>query len=403
MGGRKALLLYLMFAASFLVEVRLPWIAISAANLAVPACAAALLWSARSSAATAVRRHRRLLLALGAFYLWTAIAAATSEFPTMSTWYVLKYSTHVFVFFALLITVQRPGAVWPALTAAYVSLILLAALGLLEYLWPRAEVLAIFRKQSLVYPRISSLFIWPNQFAVLMAAALGLGASLRRAGRISATLSYAAAAILLLVLAISGSRNGWLLLCLLLVLLPVCRLATWRQSGALAAAFALMLVYFPVSTAQLGLQGVRGLPLMQHLTEVRDWDVPGTSSPRETIAPRFALWSAALAEIGRHPIRGIGPEVFSITIGPKIVNQSSINAHNLFLNIGAETGLVGLGLFLLYLALLLRAGDMTCWPTSIPLLVVIAGQLFDCFIYDHAFMTFSVVFAACHANSRRSM
>jgi O-antigen ligase len=177
------------------------------------------------------------------------------------------------------------------------------------------------------------------------------------------------------------------------------RVITSRALAAICAGFAVILITFPVPTAQLGLTGVPGLPLAGRMhAAVPQAPISGTTTPVQTLGTRLDLWRAAVDEIEQRPFTGIGLEVFANTIGPRITGQHWINTHNLFLNIATELGLIGLVLVVIFLFELGRSGDPRHWSTSLPLLGIGVGQLFDCFLYDHAFMTFTVFFAACYAS-----
>jgi O-antigen ligase len=395
----EKLLLYLLFASSFLVEVRLPVAGISASNLAVPLAAVALALCARGSVAATLRSHRALMASALAVYAWAWISAANGLFPALSCWYVAKYSGHLLVFASLLVSLHRRAAPAPATRAAHHVLVVLAVLGVIEYWWPDFHLLSVFRAPPRVQPRISSLLVWPNQLGVLMAIGAASSAALWRERRI-ARLGHAAALVLLLVaLALSGSRSGWLVLTVLLLVLEVVHVLTARALAAIGAGFALLLITFPVPTAQLGLDGVPGLPLAEALHPQPHARRGGTTPPAQSLQSRLVLWQAALAEIEQRPLTGIGLEVFANRIGPRLTGQYWINTHNIFLNIATELGLVGLGLVVVFLVVLARSGDPRDGPASLPLLGVGLGQIFDCFLYDPAFMTFTVFFAARYASS----
>lgn len=380
-----------MFAGSLLIEVRFPAIGFSAANLCVPLSAVALAWMRRHSLRDALERHRLVLAAGLGVYAWTWISAINGVEPALSMRYATKYSAHVITFAALLVFLDRRSTTEAAQRVAYGFLVVLGVLGVVEYCFPESPFFTFFRRQPAAHPRVVSLMIWPNQFAVLMAIAIAWGAALLHRRRIVPIVYYGAAPFLVVALALSGGRGGWLVLIVLFAIMTPARIISVKQAAVTLAAFALALVMFSIPAAQLGLTGVAGRPLVRAT-------VNGTSPPRETLVTRVRLWRSAIAEIERHPISGIGLEVFATRIGPQIVPQYWINTHNLFLNIAVELGLVGAGLAAVFLYVLLRAGNPREWTTTVPLLGVVVGQLFDCFTYDHAFMTFTLFFAASYAS-----
>jgi O-Antigen ligase len=381
-----------LFAAATLVQIRLPVVHFSANNLVAPLFAASLAWCERDAAVAALRRHARLLLATGILYAWVWLSALNGVLPSLSMRIAGKYGGYLFVFGCLLVLLQREAAWRPAQRTVHAVLVGFGVLGVLEYWFPVFPFTQL-RGQLVVYPRVASLLLWPNQLGVLMAIAVALGAALHREGRLATWADNATQAVFLLALALSGSRNGWCTFAALLVVSAATRVMSVRRAVVLGLGFFLLVLSFPVPRAQLGL---RGLPVPQ--AAVARPDLSHTNTPAQTLAPRLALWRAAIAEIGRHPLSGLGPEVFATTIGPRITGQTGINTHDLPLNLATDLGLVGLLLATVWLTLLLRAGDLRRWTTSLPLLGLSLGQLVDCFTYDYTFIVFGLFFAACYAS-----
>lgn len=402
MSRLETALLWALFASSLLVEVRLPFAGFSAANLATPLVALTLAWRRREAIPAALARHRVLLAALLALYVWTWVSAANGVEPRLSMRFAAKYTAHLVVFVSLLVFLHQRNGGGEAQPAAYVFLALLAAIGIAEHWFPQSSFFGFFRNTSAAHPRITSLMIWPNQFGVLMAIAIGLGATLVRAGKVAVGSFYLVLPVLILALALAGSRNGWLVFSTLLTILAAARVVTAKEVATIVGLFVVATITFRVPTAQAGLSHVPGLPLEDFFTSVREGStVAGSSSPRDALVSRSVLWHAAAGEIRDHPVTGIGLEAFANTIGPRITGQHWINTHNLLLNVAVELGLVGLALFLVLLWTLARSGNPSDWPASIPLVGIGVGQMFDCFIYDHAFMALSAFFAAAYASRTR--
>ena len=115
--------------------------------------------------------------------------------------------------------------------------------------------------------------------------------------------------------------------------------------------------------------------------------VAGSVSLRSTLAARadlagvdarFESWSAALAELERSPVVGVGPERSLVMNGGR---QFTYFAHNEYLQIGAGAGIVGLVLLGVALTSLVRAARASGNPRSrvvtASLLALGAGGLFD--------------------------
>jgi O-antigen ligase len=384
-----------LFAAATLVQIRLPLGNFSANNLLAPLFAVCLGWHERDMGVAALRRHTRLLVATAILYGWVWLSALSGVLPALSLRIAGRYGGYLFVFGCFLVLLQRRTAWCRAQRTVHGVLVAFGILGVIEYWFPAFPFLQV-RGPLIVYPRVASLLLWPNQFGVLMAIGVAFGAALRCEGRLATWADDAAQLVFLLALALSGSRNGWGTFAALLLASAAMRVMSVRRAVALGLSLFLLVLSFPVPRAQLGL---RGLPLPQ--ATLAPPDLSHTNTPAQTLTPRLMLWRAATDEIWRHPVSGLGPEVFATTVGPRITGQVGINTHDLLLNLATDLGLVGLLLATVWLTLLLRAGDLQRWTTSLPLLGLGLGQIVDCFTYDYTFVVFGLFFAAAYASVPR--
>lgn len=141
----------------------------------------------------------------------------------------------------------------------------------------------------------------------------------------------------LLVIGLSGSRGGMLagLFGLLVIPLTMTRLTPGRLAMAVAAlglSGALAIAYVPEKTVErLATTG----------SEVEDLSLGG----------RFKLWRAGIIAFSEKPIMGFGTSTFISAVRPQLGIRSQV-AHNSFLSLLVENGLVG---FLLYMAMLVAA------------------------------------------------
>lgn len=78
------------------------------------------------------------------------------------------------------------------------------------------------------------------------------------------------------------------------------------------------------------------------------------ASPLQTFADRIPIWSAAWSMFTQHPIFGIGVNNFGNLISAYDPSLDVNQAHDLFLNIAAERGLIGLASFGIFLVVLFR-------------------------------------------------
>jgi O-antigen ligase len=65
---------------------------------------------------------------------------------------------------------------------------------------------------------------------------------------------------------------------------------------------------------------------------------------------RIAMWKEAARVIGEHPLQGVGLGNYPLEVKPSAEYREPIYAHNLYLDIAAETGLINAAAFLLLLA-----------------------------------------------------
>jgi putative inorganic carbon (HCO3(-)) transporter len=119
------------------------------------------------------------------------------------------------------------------------------------------------------------------------------------------------------------------------------------------------------------------------------------ASPFQTLLDRVPIWSAAITLWVQHPVFGIGLDNFNnyiFAINPDLdVNQ----AHNLFLNILAERGMLGITTFVIVLTVLFRALGRSLHLAPSPgyrilaaaitasFVAFLADSLFDVAYYDY--------------------
>jgi O-antigen ligase len=69
--------------------------------------------------------------------------------------------------------------------------------------------------------------------------------------------------------------------------------------------------------------------------------------------PRIRIWLQGLASVRRNPLFGVGAGVYATVTA--IDGGKAYVAHNTFISVAVELGLVGLALYLVYIAMLFRA------------------------------------------------
>ena len=195
----------------------------------------------------------------------------------------------------------------------------------------------------------------PNHLANYLVLGLASLLYLVAGNRLAPWLGVPLALLLVLVLALTGSRAGWLYLGALSVLAWLWR----RPAGANATPWLLpmALLLLPAFAAA---QWLAHLPFMQ--------GVSGVVTPTERlfdlangVAVRWALWREAWQMLTAQPWLGVGFGQFAwhnfqlASTGPTLLIGSVFNhSHNVVAQIGAEFGLAGLLLLLIGGGLWLR-------------------------------------------------
>lgn len=189
---------------------------------------------------------------------------------------------------------------------------------------------------------------------------------------IAATLALTAA------LAVTLSRSGWLgLIVGALVLWLLLRERRWRIASVAAAVTAGVLA--------VGLAG----PIAARLG-------PSDSGPMQMLADRSQVWSAAIRIAIDHPVFGVGIDNFQDFYPIYSGRDDGLNhAHNLFLNMAAERGMLGLLAFGVVLLWLLKClASAFTGANTLAMRAMVAGlaasfaaymvhSLFDVSYYDY--------------------
>jgi len=284
-------------------------------------------------------------------------------------------------------------------------LLVLAVFGIVEYFFYDLWLFSLLRPpHSLdVYPRISSLMQWPNQLGVLLSVGMLLGLMLHKEKSISAFECYFGIFLFTIAIALAASRNSWLLLPLGILLAWLYGVITLRKGLCIVGFLVFCILFFPIATHQLGIRESKIFPLSHHISGkifVVDLNKQALLTPQETSSSRLMLWKAAIPEIIKRPITGMGIQVYEKIIGTQLLKQKGCNTHNLFLNILVELGIPGLLLFLIFSYTLLERADWSRPIIVIPLIMIFAAQMVDFFIYDFTVTSIGLYFLAEAGNSK---
>jgi putative inorganic carbon (HCO3(-)) transporter len=226
-------------------------------------------------------------------------------------------STLFFVLAVTLLDGERLRRTWLMAIVAVACFVTLS--GLIEYALGHRTGGLFLRDAAIGHSNQTASYLvmtLPVAVAVLMSGVVGGGA------RLLASLTLALGAF---ALVLTQSLTAWAAGIVVTVLLAL-RTAT-RRAVLLAS------VVVVAATAVLVLMG----PAFEKFTAA--WLAMSTGS-------RLTWWAGALRVIGDHPWFGVGPRNFILIDRGTYDFQTTFHAHNLYLNIAAEHGLVGLALLL---------------------------------------------------------
>jgi len=294
---------------------------------------------AGSLASEVVRRHRGTFLLLALFLAWLTVSLAWSTEPVEGAEEIWRWFVSAAVFMVIATTLSTSRQ----LIAVCIAI---AAVGLFALVIAVPE-LSPEGAQTDEAARLGGSLENPNFLAaellIAMLLAVGLIAVIRPV-RWRWVLAGAGAVLAFGVL-LTGSRGGLI-------------------ATVTAAAAALVLVrgrrlQLVALLAGVGVVGVMLAPSsLGSLDRLREFDAGGTG--------RVDLWTVAWEMAKDNPVQGVGLDNFQVEAPEKLLEVGALQradliaetpklVHNAYLTFLAETGIVGLSLFLLLVWTLLRA------------------------------------------------
>ncbi|MEB3826326.1 O-antigen ligase family protein [Phormidium sp. CCY1219] len=371
----------------------------------IPIAAVGLILTHRSIIPEVLKNNRYLAIALSLFFAWIWVVVGWSDRPGIAIKYSLLYSIYILVFCSLFL-VNHSNRHNPKQRKIYhllifYFLIALAVFGIIEYFFPDLFIFHILGSLKYLnhYPRVSSLVQNPNQFGVLMSLAVALTLCLRQQHFIN-PLEFCLGLILPITAdSLSASRNGWIILGLAIVLGWFYKLINRKEFLVLILFWLITLLIFPVSTYRLGITDNPVFPVMQWVGENQSEVANSIPNPTSTALSRTFLWKAAIAETLQHPFTGIGLGVYAEEVGRRVFGRIGFNAHNIFLNISAETGITGLLIFNNLLLAFFGKANLRKAFGGMFLILILTSQLPDFFIGDPTFTSITLYFIALACNT----
>ena len=176
-----------------------------------------------------------------------------------------------------------------------------------------------------------------NNLAMTLALGLPMAwyLSLTSRGAIAPWLYRAYVPLCMLASTLTGSRGGMLTMIVALLVIP---LTLSLSPGRLAAA-----------VGMLGLSGALAITYVPQQV-VERLGTTGTAVEDASLGGRLTLWMAGLRAFAREPVWGHGVGGFVPAVLPELGPNAKV-AHNSFISVAVEEGLVGLVLFITILLL----------------------------------------------------
>jgi len=305
-----------------------------------------------------VRRQSFAVLLLGVYVIWSFAGLLWTIEPSSTITYVTTFA-QLFVFLVVLwqVCVNESGR--KAIQQAYVIGCTLAALdGVKNF------VLGI----TAVYLRFAVTNTDPNDFALVLALGIPIAWDLFATGRAwkrVLNLLYIPSALGVIVL--SGSRGGTLAALVALLVLPfgfrtLDRFGRRAVVALMVAGTATVFAFSTEITTAVGsnLERISGI---------------GADISSGSLNEREEIWAAGIEAFSERPIFGAGGGAFPAAI--EKLSGLNFVAHNTFISVAVETGVVG---FMLFIAILvvtllphLRAFDARSMPSLILFATLIVG------------------------------
>jgi O-antigen ligase len=324
-----------------------------------------------------VRAYPALAMVLVAFLGWALLSSVWAESSSSSFSDASRYGLNVVLFLIVFTAVRTPKHANTVAAGYLIGAAAVAAYGLLSA--PAATVEG----------RLSGGGLDPNELAAVLVPGVVIGLGLAagyRQNLPARLLSLGAAGFCTLSVCLTASRGG--LISLAVALIATVLLARhWRPQATLAAlAIALGAFFYFAAVAT---------------PEVRDRLQSTTQGQERILEGRTTIWQVGYRAFEDNPVKGVGAGNFGVASRHYLLEPGALGrsdqviqetpaAHNAYLQIASELGLIGLALFLgivgfcIVSAMLAardfsRAGDRQMEILSIAVAVGTIGALAACF------------------------
>lgn len=291
-----------------------------------------LLMAPGSRQPVLAQREVRIALGLGGL---AAVLLPFGVWPSGSLRFLLVESySKILIVFMLVVALATDAHVIRNLLLA-----LLIGVGLLG-LFTITDPSLVTTQEHTLQRAYAGVSYDPNDVAMMMVCTLPLAAlgavALGGFGRFTAA---AVAVISVVATIMTVSRGGFIGLSLVLVLL----LRRLRSVGMQILAGTAIVVLLAVAVP------ARYWGVMSTI-----WKPTGTGYVGRGVSTRMELWERGLRFFVQNPLTGVGIGMYHIADGLVYGRRGWVTVHNSFLEVAAELGIVGLGLFVALLALGIR-------------------------------------------------
>ncbi len=243
--------------------------------------------------------------------------------------------------------------IWIVVTIMFLAAISQACYGYIQYFFNIGPQ-AFIRAASL---RVYGTFDQPNPYAGYINMTLAVALTLTLLGTTARTRILSGITTLLLVGVeiLSQSRGGEIALAVVLLFVVTVGMPRVRKLIALGAVGAL----FAVAGYLAGVLPAHILNPVLRILGLVQISFTAPSAQDYSTAERLAHWIAGINMFVTHPFTGVGignyPDAYAQYYITIFVNSLG-HAHNFYINMAAETGIIGLLAFLLFLGAIFVAG-----------------------------------------------
>jgi O-antigen ligase len=277
-----------------------------------------------------VRRWHPMHLVGLLFLIWSGAELFVTHSGTRLPY---KYTTYVQLF-AMVWIIWEIAPSWSRLTRLMLAYVSGAYVG-------AVATLMLYRQQADELKRFAAVESDPNSLAMTLALALPMAWYLGMTVK-NPILRWVCRGFIvvgLVAIGLTASRGGMVAATVALMIVPLTM--TKLSPGRLIAAVAMLAVSGVLAAVYIPDKIVQRLATTG--TEVEDLSLGG----------RFKLWEAGLKALTERPLAGYGAGLWRQAVAPWLGPNPQV-AHNSFISVAVETGIVGLMLYLgMFLAVFL--------------------------------------------------